>query len=314
MWDLDTLRWLNERACLSAQKLVNEKIGQPSEASPPPEPVFPLSILAAKLVVGPPLLSRLIDLLENSESVREFIELVREFLPEHEGEIMSQVDDGDRISRFCSHFNNRYFPLQDTADAFDDLTLGDFMQNIPVQLMGFAYDDYEEFNSFRDGFILMLSLVESPFSDTSRVPILERVKELVGKELMALIPPEGWSLEDIHRMLDETKFGGCVAFADWTWSNTGFMLLDANYADYGPESWSVELVGNLTQQWPGVVDYQDKMHRMFDWLEEDMHHNFERLLSAMLGTEYEEVPKEQIPFPLDEDGQVIRKEVTLSGK
>ncbi len=313
MWDLDTLRWLNERACLSAQKLVSEKIGQPVEYSSAPEPVFPLSILAAKLVVGPPLLSRLIDLIENSESVREFIELVREFLPEHEGEIMSQVGDGDRIQRFCSHFNSRYFPLsQEVMDYDDDFTLGDFLQHIPVDLMGFSYSDYEEFNSFRDGFILLLALVESPFDDISRVPLLERVKELVGKGLMALIPPEGWSLDDIHRMLDETEYGGCVAFADWTWENTDFMQLNANYADYGPEAWSREIVDNLTQQWPGVVDYQNKMHRMFDWLEEDMHHNFERLLSAMLGTEYEEVPKEQISFPLDEDGQVIRKEVTVS--
>ncbi|MBA7564290.1 hypothetical protein ES708_05952 [subsurface metagenome] len=313
MWDLDTLRWLNERACLSAQKLVSEKIGeqtgQPAEVLP--EPVFPLSILAAKLVVGPPLLSRLIDLLENSNVVVEFIELVREFLPEYEGEIMSQVEDESRIRHFCSHFNNRYFPLGDVSDYLDDFTLGDFIQHIPVELMGFAYDDYEEFNSFRDGFILLLALVESPFDDTSRVPILERVKELVGRELLALIPPEGWSLEDIHRMLDETKFEGCAAFADWTWSSTGFLQLDANYADYGPEAWDRELVDTLTRQWPGVVDYQDKMHRMFDWLEEDIFHNFERLLSAMLGTEYEEVPKEQIPFPLDDEGQVIRKEVTV---
>jgi len=315
MWDLDTLRYLNEQAYLSSLKMVNGGVEstepQPvSEPQPRPEPVFPLAILAAKLIVGPPSLIRLIDLVEASDSVAEFLSLVREFLPRHEVNIMSEVDDGQRIERFCHYFSNQYFPLEDNFDyTYDDFTLADFLQHIPVPLMGFSWDDYSQFNDFRDSFVLLLSMVESPYDSDERLPILERVKDIVGKSLVELIPRDGWSLDEIHRMFEGSQYEGVVAFADWIHSNTGCMQLDANYTEYGPELWSMELVTSLTREWPLVIAIQDKMQNMYAWLEEDIYHNFETLLATMLGREVVSVPKEQMSFPLDNDGQVIRKEV-----
>ncbi len=311
MWDLDTIHRLNEQAYLSSLKMVNDR-GESTEAQPRPAPVFPLALLAAKLIVGPPSIVRLVDLLEASDSVAEFLSLVREFLPDHEADIMAAVDDSYRIERFCHYFSNQYFPLEEQP-GYDDFTIGDFIHHIPVSLMGFSWEDYEQFNDFRGGFILLLSMVESPWDNTERVPILERVKELVGKSLVELIPPDGWSLDDIHRMFEGSEYEGVVAFADWIHSTTGCMQLDANYTDYGPEMWSTELVNCLTAEWPMVIDIQEKMQHMHQWLEEDMHHNFEKLLSIMLGIECVSVPKEQMSFPLDDDGQVIRKEVTVNG-
>ncbi len=310
MWDLETLRHLNEQAYLSSLKMVNEGVN--STAPPPrPAPVFPLALLAAKLIVGPPSIVRLVDLLEASDSVAEFLSLVREFLPDHEVDIMAAVDDSYRIERFCHYFSNQYFPLEDVEGFYDDYTIGDFIQHIPVSLMGFSWEDYEQFNDFRGGFILLLSMVESPWDNAERVPILERVKELVGKSLVELIPPDGWSLDDIHRMFEGSEYEGVVAFADWIHSTTGYLQLDANYTDYGPEAWSTEIVTDLTAERPMVIDLQEKMHHMHEWLEEDMHHNFEKLLSIMLGIECVSPPvaKEQMSFPLDDDGQVIREEV-----
>ena len=320
MWDLDTLHYLNEQAYLSSRKMVNGEIGgttTPTEPEsgtitpPKPKPVFPLSLLAAKLIVGPPAIVRLIDLLDDSDSIAGFLELVREYLPRREGEIMAEVEDTGRIERFCRYFSNQYFPLEDVEGHYDDFTLSDFIHHIPVTLMGFGYDDYEEFNSFRDGFILLLSMVESPYDENERIPILERVKELVGKSLVELIPHEGWSLVDIHRMFEGSQYEGVVAFADWVHSTTDCWQLDANYTEYGPEDWSREIVNGLAAQWPTVIDLQTKMQRMYEWLEEDMHHNFDKLLSVMLGIECVSppVPKEQIPLPLDDDGQVIKEEV-----
>jgi len=309
MWDLDTLRYLNEQAYLSSLKMVNEGVN--STAPPPrPEPVFPLALLAAKLIVGPPSIVRLVDLIEASDSVAEFLTLVREFLPDHEADIMAAVDDSYRIERFCHYFSNQYFPLEEQP-GYDDFAIADFIHHIPVSLMGFSWEDYEQFNDFREGFVLLLSMVESPWDNAERVPILERVKELVGKSLVELIPPDGWSLDDIHRMFEGSQYEGVVAFADWIHSTTGCMQLDANYTDYGPEFWSTGIVNDLTQQWPTVIDIQEKMHHMHEWLEEDMHHNFEKLLSIMLGIECVSppVPKEQMSFPLDDDGQVIKEEV-----
>ncbi len=310
MFDLDTLRYLNEQARRNSLKMVNEGVDG-TTTQPRPAPVYPLALLAAKLIVGPPSLVQLVDLLEASDSVSEFLGLVREFLPEYEIDIMAAGADGYRIERFCHYFSNRYFPLEDVEGFFDDFTISDFLQHIPVPLMGFSWDDYEQFNDYRDGFVLLLSMVESPWDNAERLPILERVKDIVGKSLVELIPPDGWSLNDIHRMFDGSRYEGVVAFADWIHQSTGYMQLDGNYADYGPESWSVELVNDLTEQWPTVIDLQEKMSHMYAWLEEDMHHNFEKLLSIMLGIECVSPPvaKEQMPFPLDDDGQVIKEEV-----
>jgi len=314
MWDLETIRYLNERSLLGTIRMVHGRSDEPEE--PTPDPVFPLAILSYKLIAGPPSLSRLIDLVENSDSVAYFLELVREFLPRHETEIMAQTSDLGRIERFCRYFDNQYFPLQeiDARYVSDDFSLSDFTQYIPVELMGFTWDDYEEFNQFRDGFILLLAVVEAPYEENERVPILERVSELVGKNLMELIPQEGWTLEHIHRTFDGSKYEGVCAFADWIHSCTGCWLLDADYENYGPEAWSRGVVDGLTEQWAEVTDLQDKMHRMYGLLEEDRYHNFTKLLAMLRGVEYEAIPKEQIPFPLDEEGQVIRKEVIPSGE
>ncbi|MBA7593772.1 hypothetical protein ES703_00705 [subsurface metagenome] len=321
MWDLDTLRHLNEQAYLSSLKMVNGEIGgtttptkPESGTTTPPKsgPVYPLALLASKLIVGPPALIRLIDIIEASDSVAEFLSLVRELLPDYEVDIMAAADDSYRIERFCHYFSNQYFPLEEQP-GYDDLTISDFIRYIPVSLMGYSWEDQEMFNDFREGFVLLLSMVESPFDNDERLPILERVKELVGKSLVELIPPNGWELNDIHRMFDGSVYEGVVAFADWIHSRTGCMQLDANYAEYGPEMWSTELVNILTGQWPTVVDLQDKMQRMYVWLEEDLYHNFEILLAIMMGREIVSVPKEQMSFPLDDGGQVIREEVIENG-
>jgi len=314
MWDLEVIRQQNEAAYLSSLQMVNEGVNSTAPAKP--EPVFPLATLAALLIKGPPSIVRLIDLLENSDSVAEFLTLIREFLPEHEADIMAAPSDSYRIERFCYYFGNRYFPIENGAETWDeDYTIGDFVYHIPVRLMGWSCDDYAEFMSYRNGLILLLAMVENPYEgyeDNERVPILEQVKSLVGSDLVELIPPDGWSLEDIHRMFDDSPYPGVAAFADWIHQSTGCCQLDANYAEYGEEFWSTRVVDMLTQEWPQVMDIQDKMFKIHEWLEEDMRQNFAKVLAVMHGRERIDevyVAKEQMPFPLDENGQIVRKEV-----
>jgi len=276
--------------------------------------VFPLSILASTLLTGPPSLNALIDILENSESIAEFLQLVREYVPEYEAEIMGAEYDG-RISQFSHYFSQRYFPLSDQT-YWDENTIEDFLRQIPVDLMGFSYDDYHDFADFRAGYVLMLSLVESPWSDDSdggRVPILEEVAKLVGKGLMELIPPEGWKMELLHQILDETQYAGVAAFADWICKDTGCWVLDASYDEYEGETWSHDVIDVLTEQWPRVVSIQDKIQGIAEWLEEDIKRNFTELLAYILNRKDLIIPREQLPFPLDENGQVIRKEVMADG-
>lgn len=308
MWDLEIIRRQNELAHLRAVERAKELSQQTPEVTS--SPVYPLANLARLLVTGPPSLSQLIDLLQNSDVIASFRELVREFLPEHEAFIMSQDDEG-RIREFVHYFGQRYFPLSDSL-LMEEYELSDLLRQIPVDLMGFSYEDYHQFNDFRAGFVLMLALVESPYVDDGeggRVPILERVRELVGKTLAELIPHEGWTLDELHRMLDGSDFAGVTHFADWVHSNTGCWQLDATYDEYEGEYWNQHIVDQLTIQWPQVIDIQNEMQAMSEWLEEDTYHNFNELLAYMLGRKDFVIPKEQLPFPLDGNGQIITEEV-----
>lgn len=312
MYDLELIRAQNELAHRQAVERADREAGlsleQASELAS--GPVYPLAILSRLLITGPPSLSHLSDLLENSEVVADFHALVKEYLPEHEAFIMSQDNEG-RIREFAHFFEQQYFPLSDNL-LMEEYSLGDFLRQIPVDLMGYNYEDYHQFADYRDGYTLMLALVESPYADDGeggRIPILERVGELVGKRLVELIPEEGWSIEDLHRMLDGSDFAGVAAFADWVHCETGLWQLDATYDEYEGESWDRSIVNNLTVQRPQVIEHQDKIQRMSEWLEEDIHNRFQELLSHMLDRKEIFIPKEQLPFPLDESGQVVSKEV-----
>lgn len=312
MLDLDALHYQNQLAHLAAVERAQYG-GQPADGGAH-SAVFPLANIARLLIVGPPSLSHLIDLIENSNIVADFIELVRELLPEHEAFIMAQDEDG-RIREFAHYFAEQYFPLSDNLEL-SDLTLGDFLHEIPVDLMGFSYEDWHEFQDFRNGYILMLSLVESPWvedEDGGHVSIMDRVAEMVGRDLVELIPAEGWSTADLHRMLDDTDFKGVTAFGDWVNSDTGCWQLDATYDNYEGEQWSHRVVDQLTIQWPRVVAIQDDMLNMAVWLEEDLRRNFAAVLTVLTSEKPFIIPKEQIPFPLDINGEVLEMEVTPEG-
>lgn len=298
MWDLETLRFLNEQAVLKQRMVNGERIGEKDFKM---EPVFPLSILSMKLRVGPPSLSYLVSRIMNSGSLAEFHDLVTAFLPEHEATIMSQIYDVDKLRAFIRYFDSKYFPLSEMyIDAYDDYALEMFTREIPVELYGFSYSDYHEFINFRPGMILLLALIASPYDDDARIPILEESVSIVGKELVQAIPIGGVGLGDIHQKLDGTQYEGVTAVADWLYSNTECWQLDANYEDYSMEFWSTYVVDNLTLQWPKVLELQEKMAKTYEWLEEDIHYNFRELLCVVLDLDEKPfvVPKEQMRLPL----------------
>ncbi len=302
MRDLDQLQRMNEGAHLLAVERANQNARQ--AVLPTTRPIYPLTVLCKALVTGPPSLRHIIDLLQNSEVVADFRELVREYLSEHEDFIMSQEDDEGRIREFVWYFQRQYFPLSDNIDL-NEYSLGDFVSEIPIDLQGYSYEDYHEFADFRSGYTLLLSLVTSPHEEGARVPILEKVRELVGEDTVGLIPPEGWEPADLHRMLDKTDYAGAAVFADWVHSETGCMILDASRTDYAGEHWRRDLVEELTEQYLRVNELWGEIQDIADRLEGDMHGLFRELLSVLLERKDLVIPKEQLPLPLDEDGQVM---------
>jgi hypothetical protein len=320
MYDLEALRQLNEQAHLRAVALANEdrspsvRVSEETKEVKPP-PVFPLSILARKLIGGPPSLAYFVALLEQSETFVGFRELVREYLPEYEVNIMAE-DLDRRAWRFSQLFSGKYFPLSEDTLS-EEFTIGDLLSRIPMQPIGFSYEGYHRFTEFRKGYILLLSLVECPWDEDplgmeldeevyevpgGRVPILEAVGELVGEGLPRLIPDKGWSAADLHTMTDGTEFEGIGEFADWVFSNTGCYHLDAQgeSLDTGESiDWSPEQVDEMTDDWKASCEILDKIHRVALLLEQDSERTFRKLMALLLDKHDLIIPKEQLLLPLD---------------
>ncbi len=299
MWDLEALARMNQEAHYRWVEKSREKARRTIIQLGPP-PVYPLSVLARRLLTGPPSLSHLMDILQDSRVLAEFHELVTQYLPERETEIIHQ-DNDRRIELFAHYFGQKYFPLSDNL-TLADCTLGELVEGIPVDFMGFSEESYHCFTDFRDGDILMLSLVQCPYDDEEennqgmRVPVLEKAIELVGKGLVDLIPAAGFMPEDMHRMLDGTELEAAAHFADWVHACTECIILDVTPSQVEqqgePVSW--EEAESLAEQWPEAVDIQDKIRTLSIWLEEDIHDRFRQLLATMLGRPQLVVPKEQL--------------------
>ncbi|MBA7484349.1 hypothetical protein ES707_19874 [subsurface metagenome] len=313
MHDLRVLEYLNEQAHLRAIARAEEnalaKVVPEAPPAAPASPVFPLAYLSRRLTFGPPSLVYLLDIIENSELIIAFFELVSEYLPDREDEIrMAAVEE--RITMFARYFSATYFPLSDSVtDLGEEYELGDFLSYIPVDLMGFTSYDYHEFTDFRTGYILILSLIESPYVEWGaeeegtaggRIPIIAHVSDLLGRDIAELIPDDGLTPEKLHDLTDGTPFDGVGAFADWLHQNTGCWQLDANHEEYEGESWAPNIVSELTSQYPQVMEIWDKIGKASDYLEESPKKRFLELLSIILSKNAKGfiVPDEQIPLPL----------------
>ena len=322
MYDLEALRRLNEQACLRAVALASSNKPPSVQAEEEtkdvgPPPVFPLSLLARKLMCGPPSLGYFIELLEQSESFIGFRDLIREYLPEHEVNIMAE-DLDRRAWRFSQLFGREYFPLHDNTLS-DEYGIGDLLDGIPFQPLGFSYEGYHAFADFRQGYILAFSLMECPWDEGDplglsddeeeangipgpRIPILEAVGGIVGEGLVRLIPARGWSAEDLHTMTDDTEFDGLGLFADWVNRDTGCIHLDTmgeSLEMEGLPEWNPDTVGEMTHDWQQATAILDKIHHVALVLEQDPERTFRKLLALLTGNKDLIIPKEQLPLPID---------------
>jgi hypothetical protein len=124
----------------------------------------------------------------------------------------------------------------------------------------------------------------------ARVPLLDKVSAIVGTELAARIPSDGWTPEELHIMTANTLFAGLGEFADWACGITGCVVLDANYdhpgyeeGDYEPTfQWSRYNVKLMTDQWPKVKEIRAEIDRIVEWIEVDSTARFQELLEYLL--------------------------------
>lgn len=410
MWDLQQIVEQNNQAALNAM-MDTLKI---EEAEAPQPENWQLTALADKLRVGPPVISELIDGLQDLKTLQSFLKLIRTFLPEHEQAIMSQPRNR-RVYKFCYLYGKQYYPL---PDGVRECSIYEFISEMPVQIMGMSYSAYHGLD-MRPGYLLLLSLVIYPYEgderdmedddvpfdpfdpmarydmeqkfveiaegkekksewrpkrsdiawvmnlistladggkwiapmgftiikiddrnieirqadntpevrDTvhrtvliaekagikvkvkigrsaeekqgktlmevfngARVPLLDLVERMVGRDMAKRIPGDGWQPDELRRMTAGTKYKGVADFADWVCSETRCTMLDVSYdgCDFMEDHaepkfrWSQHNVETLAKDWPKVREIRQSIDQIVEWLEDNHQVRFNELLSYLL--------------------------------
>jgi len=159
MWDLQSIVSQNNYAAVQAM-MTAERV---EVADNPTPTVWPLTYLAQRLKVGPPILSEIVNGFVDIEWMERFLKLIRDFLPEYEEDILSRPCN-QRAWRFCRIFDRKYFALGVTNPAFGTHEL---LYRLPIQLMGMSYDVYHDLD-LRPGYLLLMSLVPYPYQGDER--------------------------------------------------------------------------------------------------------------------------------------------------
>jgi len=271
MYDLDTIQSMNARQAEEEQRDLQ-----------------PLELLAQKLKrAAPPSLSSLVGRLRDHEEYGIFVDLVKEYLPEYEREILRVDTPAAQMAVFANRFEDRYFPLH---DMFKDGSAEEYMQltsRIPVMVMGMDYNDYESLSSDgRPAAQLLTYLFENVNSDEDAwVSLAEACRAHVPGELLQRVPEGRFSCELAHQLLDKTRFEPAALWGDYLNCSTGNFFLDTDYETlyngYAPY-WERENVEGLVPLWQQALLHNEKTDSFMKWLEKDLPANFKSLLEFML--------------------------------
>jgi hypothetical protein len=203
----------------------------------------------------------LIGLLHDNRDYADFVQLVKEFLPEKEEEILGQSGPDQQIASFASYFEDRYFPLPHffkfgEAEEYSDLT-----DHVPLIALGFGYQDYDDLvQNGNTGAMLMTYFFRQPDGDQgARVALGEGCQEHVPVELLQRIPESGFTPEEMHRLLDGTPYSALAAWGDLINLNSGNELLDTDeemMSNSVMPEWYRENVEHFTHQWAEAQEIQ----------------------------------------------------------
>jgi len=252
-----------------------------------PDKYGPLLILARKLrAAGPPSLSVLVARVTEIEEYELFQDLIKEYLPEREREILGESTPREQMATFATHFEDRYFPLEPhircgDAESYDELTY-----QIPVIVRGISWEEYDGIASeAREAIQLMTYLIENPHDSEALVSLAEACSGHVPAAVLQMVPENGFSLVELRKLLDKTPYDGLVAWAGWICQDTGNVFLDTDYEMYGyiiPVEWGREDVDHLTLQWQQADLIEGKVDKIVEWREVNLAARFEELVNFIL--------------------------------
>jgi hypothetical protein len=237
---------------------------------------------------GIPSLSVLIAQIAGVEDYADFRQLITEFLPEREQDILHEPTPSLQMAAFASYFEDRYFPLEDIFKLGDIEGYEELILRIPVVVMGMSWDDYDAIASdYRDGIQLMTYLLENPYDREGgvNVSLAEACEEHVPESLLRRVPETRLSPEEAHRLLDGTLYEGLTLWADRIFCDSGNFFLDTDYeylySSMGVD-WEKETVEALTRDWLQAAELENRLDGFVTWLEEDLPGHFEELLNFVL--------------------------------
>ena len=249
----------------------------------------PLSALTRRMQsLAPPSLSILIARLSEMEDYGDFVKLVKEFLPEREEDIFHQLSPATQMAAFANYFEDRYFPLDENFKLGEGESYYELTRGIPVIVRGLSYDDYECITSdWRPGLQLMSYLIENPYEEgDARISLAEACEEHVTVELLQRVPEGGLSLDEAHRILDNTPYNALALWAGIMCASTGNFFLDTDYemlwSGGALPEWDRETVEILTRQWQQADLIQQEILDLAEFLEGDPATRFGEILNFIL--------------------------------
>ena len=180
-----------------------------------------------------------------------------------------------RVEAFLGRIEADLFPVY-ACEEYDQVVWG-----IPYVRLGWSFEAFHDLER-RLGELLLLVLCQAPVD--MRAPLLDWAETHIGRDLLARIPDEGFSLDELHAQFDGTSCAGVAEFADWLWSETGTAFLDlSDDVEVTDAEWSRETVLDLAEQWQRARDILDRIDAQASWLEADPTMHFAQLLEAATG-------------------------------
>ena len=261
-------------------------------------PASPLVVLGYRLMVAaPPRLTALREILLVAEGLAEFIDLVRQYTPEYEAEIMRAAGPDERLPLFANHFRDQYFPLSWVfdfgMDSDEDYT--GMTHSIRTLAMGWDDDDWHEIEARHNGHQLLFALV---CDDELRVATLEACAEHTSREVLRRIPEGGYTVEGLTRWLEGTEYEAAAKAVTWFANQTGNGFLDygEEMSQYAYDPWEPDTVAELTRLWHEADLLHDQVENFRTWLEVNPNKNFGQLLDFIQAQQAAEEKEEVTPI------------------
>jgi hypothetical protein len=219
-------------------------------------------------------------LLDGHAAQLEFRRIVEAIFPDGANEILAVRRPGERrehtrVAAFVDRVNAELFPVYE-VEEYEQVCGG-----VPLVRNGWNYERHHDLD-MQAGELVLSTLCAPAYDDGARPALLDAAEQHVPRLLLVAIPDGGLTPTDLHARLDGTPYVAAAEFADWLWSQTETIFLDADDEVDVDVEWNRENVDLLAEQWQRAEEILDRITALTRWLEADLPTRFARLVDAVL--------------------------------